>query len=79
MFKKIILIKNYDVLILSDDTLKMIMINNVISCTVSVISPLHTISYQFLGAIPEHWCHLEPLVNANWTTTQILSLSLPDK
>ncbi|XP_064098433.1 organic cation transporter protein-like [Macrobrachium nipponense] len=41
--------------------------------------PMNAMSYQFLGATPEHWCHLEPLTDANWTTEQILSLAIPKR
>ncbi|XP_071525292.1 organic cation transporter protein-like [Panulirus ornatus] len=34
-------------------------------------------SYQFLGATPDYWCHVAPLVEANWTQEQILSLAIP--
>ena len=47
------------------------------SFSASFVSPLHTMSYQFLGAIPKHWCHLDALIQANWSTQQILNLSLP--
>ncbi|XP_042208674.1 uncharacterized protein LOC121856949 [Homarus americanus] len=49
-----------------------------IMCVTSVaISPLQTLSYQFLGATPDYWCHIAPLVEANWTDQQILSLAIP--
>ncbi|KAG7153824.1 Organic cation transporter protein-like 15, partial [Homarus americanus] len=32
---------------------------------------------QFLGATPDYWCHIAPLVEANWTDQQILSLAIP--
>lgn len=28
------------------------------------VSPMQTLSYQFLGATPDHWCHVESLVSA---------------
>ncbi|XP_063612639.1 organic cation transporter protein-like [Penaeus indicus] len=42
------------------------------------INPLQTINYQFLGATPDYWCHVPPLVDANWTQDQILSLAIPN-
>lgn len=39
--------------------------------------PFASLSYQFLGATPEHWCHVAPLVQANWTQDQIRSLAIP--
>ncbi|XP_042868981.1 organic cation transporter protein-like [Penaeus japonicus] len=42
------------------------------------INPLQTINYQFLGATPDYWCHVAPLVEANWTQEQILSLAIPN-
>nr|XP_045613682.1 organic cation transporter protein-like [Procambarus clarkii] len=44
---------------------------------VAFVSPLQTLSYQFLGATPDHWCHVAPLVEANWTQNQILELAIP--
>ncbi|KAK7085072.1 hypothetical protein SK128_006273 [Halocaridina rubra] len=41
-------------------------------------NPMNTLSYQFLGATPEYWCHVTPLVNANWTQEQIISLAIPE-
>ncbi|KAG7155472.1 Organic cation transporter protein-like 16, partial [Homarus americanus] len=35
------------------------------------------LSYQFLGATPDHWCHIQPLVEANWTQQQVLSFAIP--
>ncbi|KAG7153956.1 Organic cation transporter protein-like 25 [Homarus americanus] len=32
---------------------------------------------EFLGATPDYWCHIAPLVEANWTDQQILSLAIP--
>ncbi|XP_066955785.1 solute carrier family 22 member 6-like [Macrobrachium rosenbergii] len=32
---------------------------------------------QFLGVTPNYWCHIGPLVDANWTQHQIVSLSMP--
>ncbi|XP_071526063.1 organic cation transporter protein-like [Panulirus ornatus] len=47
-------------------------------CSLSVLlSPLHLLSYQFLGATPDHWCHIAPLEEANWTQEQILTLAVP--
>ncbi|KAL7632406.1 UNVERIFIED_CONTAM: hypothetical protein RMT77_017260 [Armadillidium vulgare] len=41
----------------------------------SFVTPLHILSYQFLGATPNYWCHIPELVQANWTHEQILRLS----
>ncbi|XP_042890135.1 organic cation transporter protein-like [Penaeus japonicus] len=41
------------------------------------VSPMQSLSYQFLGATPNHWCHVEPLVSAGWTQEQILSIAIP--
>ncbi|XP_069939366.1 organic cation transporter protein [Cherax quadricarinatus] len=38
---------------------------------------LPTLGYQFLGATLDHWCHIEPLVEANWTQEHIFSFAIP--
>lgn len=43
------------------------------------MSPLQTLSYEFLGATPEHWCKVQPLLDANWTQHQVLSLAIPPR
>ncbi|KAK8753556.1 hypothetical protein OTU49_000229 [Cherax quadricarinatus] len=45
--------------------------------SVSFFSPLQSLSYQFLGRTPQHWCQVKPLMDANWTQSQILSLAIP--
>ncbi|XP_068242977.1 solute carrier family 22 member 7-like [Palaemon carinicauda] len=40
-------------------------------------SPFQMLSYQFLGATPEHWCQVEELYASNWTDEQVLSLAIP--
>ena len=42
-------------------------------------SALVSMSYQFLGATPDHWCRVESLKEANWTDQQILDLAIPFK
>ncbi|KAG7168088.1 putative Organic cation transporter protein-like 29, partial [Homarus americanus] len=41
------------------------------------VSPFQAISYQFLGATPNYWCHVVPLVDANWTNEEILDFAIP--
>ncbi|KAB7503935.1 Solute carrier family 22 member 24, partial [Armadillidium nasatum] len=41
----------------------------------SFVTPLHILSYQFLGATPDYWCHIPELVQANWTHEQIIRIS----
>ncbi|XP_066955024.1 organic cation transporter protein-like isoform X2 [Macrobrachium rosenbergii] len=49
-------------------------------CSLSTfMSTLQSITYEFLGATPEYWCHVGPLVEANWTLEEILDLSLPSR
>ncbi|XP_047475630.1 organic cation transporter protein-like isoform X2 [Penaeus chinensis] len=42
-----------------------------------VACPFSSLSYQFLGATPKHWCHVAPLVQANWSQEQIRTLAIP--
>ncbi|KAK3863476.1 hypothetical protein Pcinc_030756 [Petrolisthes cinctipes] len=47
-------------------------------CTYAIfVSPFMSMSYQFLGATPDHWCLVPVLVEANWTQQQILSIAIP--
>ncbi|XP_064078920.1 organic cation transporter protein-like [Macrobrachium nipponense] len=39
--------------------------------------PLQALSYQFLGSTPEHWCHVKPLAESNWTRKQMVDLAIP--
>ncbi|XP_064105028.1 steroid transmembrane transporter SLC22A24-like isoform X2 [Macrobrachium nipponense] len=39
--------------------------------------PLQSVTYQFLGETPAHWCHIAPLTEANWTQQQIRDLAIP--
>ncbi|XP_042865209.1 organic cation transporter protein-like [Penaeus japonicus] len=48
-----------------------------ICCAHMFACPFASVSYQFLGATPEHWCHVAPLVQANWTQDQIRALAIP--
>ncbi|KAK7078730.1 hypothetical protein SK128_024870 [Halocaridina rubra] len=43
------------------------------------ITPMQSITYQFLGATPDYWCHVGPLVEANWTLDQIFNLAIPSE
>ncbi|MPC22768.1 Solute carrier family 22 member 6 [Portunus trituberculatus] len=45
--------------------------------TASFTAALPALSYQFLGATPDHWCSVQPLLEANWTQQQILSFAIP--
>lgn len=47
------------------------------SFTASFVSALQTLSYQFLGATPDHWCFVEPLVQAGWSQEQIKDFAIP--
>ncbi|XP_076034221.1 solute carrier family 22 member 3-like [Oratosquilla oratoria] len=35
------------------------------------------VSYQFVGATPDYWCHVQELLDANWTDQQIVDLAIP--
>ncbi|XP_074104422.1 organic cation transporter protein-like [Cotesia typhae] len=45
----------------------------------SIVNALHTMSYIFIAEIPEHWCHIPELLDANWTSEQIQNISAGDK
>ncbi|XP_063846888.1 organic cation transporter protein-like [Scylla paramamosain] len=50
----------------------------IIICTLgNIAAPTNTMTYHFLGATPDHWCSVQPLIDANWTTEQIISLAIP--
>ncbi|KAK8395998.1 hypothetical protein O3P69_005227 [Scylla paramamosain] len=43
----------------------------------NIASPTSSMTYHFLGATPDHWCSVQPLLDANWTDEQIISLAIP--
>ncbi|XP_076034529.1 organic cation transporter protein-like [Oratosquilla oratoria] len=43
----------------------------------SIPSALYVLSYQFLGATPDYWCHIQELHDANWTSQQIIDFAIP--
>ena len=43
----------------------------------SLVGSLYSVSYQFIGATPDYWCHIEELVEANWTVQDIKNISIP--
>ncbi|KAK8396049.1 hypothetical protein O3P69_005263 [Scylla paramamosain] len=45
----------------------------------NIASPTSSMTYHFLGATPDHWCSVQPLLDANWTSEQIISLAIPTK
>ncbi|XP_068223633.1 organic cation/carnitine transporter 2-like [Palaemon carinicauda] len=46
-------------------------------CMALAILPFQTVTYQFLGSTPEHWCHIDTLTEANWTDQQIRDFAIP--
>lgn len=49
-------------------------------CVVSLQLMLLTwnhMGYIFIGAVPDHWCHLEQLDNTSWSVEQIRNISIP--
>lgn len=36
-------------------------------------------TYQMVGATPDHWCRVEPLLLANWTEEQITAFAIPTR
>ncbi|MPD02687.1 hypothetical protein E2C01_098283 [Portunus trituberculatus] len=43
----------------------------------SLLNAFITMSYQFFGVTPDHWCRVDSLKEANWTDQQILNLAIP--
>jgi len=37
----------------------------------------HHLGAVFLGAVPEHWCHVHALENAGWSDREIQKFSSP--
>ncbi|CAG5107093.1 Similar to Orct: Organic cation transporter protein (Drosophila melanogaster) [Cotesia congregata] len=58
---------------------KLVWIAFFLSVTNSIVIALHTMSYIFLVEIPEHWCHIPELLDANWTNEQIQNISAVDR
>ncbi|KAH0568653.1 organic cation transporter protein-like [Cotesia glomerata] len=45
----------------------------------SILKSMHTMSYIFIAEIPEYWCHIPELLDANWTAEQVQSISAVDR
>ncbi|XP_050709917.1 organic cation transporter protein-like [Eriocheir sinensis] len=43
----------------------------------NVPAPSSSMTYQLVGATPDHWCRVAPLLRANWTQYQITSFAIP--
>ncbi|XP_053597210.1 organic cation transporter protein-like [Microplitis demolitor] len=46
------------------------------SILVSLINGLNTMSYIFIAEVPNYWCAIPELTNANWTDEQIKNISI---
>ncbi|XP_057338099.1 organic cation transporter protein-like [Microplitis mediator] len=46
---------------------------------VSLINGLNSMSYVFIAEIPDYWCSILELNNANWTINQIKNISIINK
>ncbi|KAH0568651.1 hypothetical protein KQX54_021339 [Cotesia glomerata] len=57
---------------------KLLWIAFFVSAISSLLKSLHTMSYVFIAEIPEHWCHIPELLDANWTATQAQNISTVD-
>ncbi|XP_064105526.1 organic cation transporter protein-like [Macrobrachium nipponense] len=66
-----------DVLEMIDPTGRWNLATLIVCSMGSIVLASQTITYQFLGSTPEHWCHVEQLTAANWTQEQILDLAIP--
>ncbi|XP_042222762.1 steroid transmembrane transporter SLC22A24-like [Homarus americanus] len=49
----------------------------VLACFCTFTTLLNGLAYQFLGATPNYWCHMVPLVEANWTDEEIINFAIP--
>ncbi|XP_057338049.1 organic cation transporter protein-like isoform X2 [Microplitis mediator] len=49
------------------------------SILVSLINGLNTMSYIFIAEVPNYWCSIPELKNANWTDEQIKNISIIDE
>ncbi|KAG8036763.1 hypothetical protein G9C98_004085 [Cotesia typhae] len=58
---------------------KLLWIAFFVSAISSLLKSLHTMSYVFVAEIPEHWCHIPELLDANWTAGQVQNISAVDK
>lgn len=59
--------------------LKLFIVPGGVSLAGTFMSPLQTLSFEILGGTPEHWCKVQPLLDANWTQHQVLSLAIPPR
>ncbi|XP_050703165.1 organic cation transporter protein-like [Eriocheir sinensis] len=41
--------------------------------------PSSSMTYQLVGATPDHWCRVAPLLRANWTDQQIITFAIPTR
>ena len=44
-----------------------------------LIGPMLVLSSGFLVSIPDYWCQVDELVEANWTAEQIKNFSSPSR
>ncbi|XP_068202142.1 organic cation transporter protein-like [Palaemon carinicauda] len=51
----------------------------ILCCYASFTTPMIVISYQFVGATPDHWCRVGTLIHANWTQQQVIDLAIPKR
>ncbi|XP_076034802.1 organic cation transporter protein-like [Oratosquilla oratoria] len=45
----------------------------------AIPAALYVLSYQFLGATPNYWCHVQELHDAHWTPQQMIDFAIPRK
>ncbi|XP_064108834.1 organic cation transporter protein-like isoform X1 [Macrobrachium nipponense] len=51
----------------------------ILCCYSAFTMPMNVVSYQLIGATPDHWCRVETLMHANWTQQQVIALAIPKK
>lgn len=48
-----------------------------VCCAIAFVAPLQNLSYEFLGAIPDHWCQVTQLEQLGWSQEKIREVAIP--
>ncbi|CAL4065633.1 unnamed protein product, partial [Meganyctiphanes norvegica] len=49
----------------------------IVCCAIAFVAPLQNLSYEFLGAIPDHWCQVPQLEQLGWSQEKIREIGIP--